>query len=386
MRNLAVLLASIVVSIVLAGCTIAPVAHGPDRLFNDQLFDAASARIDAGEVFALSDAMKRYLTVEIAARARARGSQLGLFDALYSKGQLKLDYDTTMTRNAAQAFDARSGNCLSLVIMTAAFAKEMGLPVQYRRVMIEDTWNRSGDMDFFIGHVNLTLGMHPYHARFRRDEGDLTIDFLPPPDTHGLRAQVIGEDTIVAMYMNNRAAEAIARRQLDDAYWWARAAIQRDPGFLSSYNTLGVIYKRHGNPAEAERVLAYALAREPQNTRVMSNLIAVLDDLGRVAESRVLARRLEQIEPDPPFGFYDRAMAALRAKDSKAARDLLAKEIDRAPHNPELHFWIAVAYADLGEIDQARAHLAKAIDVSTTRESHAFYAAKLDRINARLGQ
>ena len=102
-------------------------------MFNDHLFVAATERISADDVFALSDEMKRYLDTEIAGQIRAKGSRQGLFDALYSKGQLKLEYDSVMTRNAAQAFAARSGNCLSLVIMTAAFAKEMGLPVRYQR-------------------------------------------------------------------------------------------------------------------------------------------------------------------------------------------------------------------------------------------------------------
>ena len=61
-----------------------------------------------------------------------------LFDALYQPDQLKLEYDAAMTRNAAQAFAVRSGNCLSLVIMTAAFAKEMGLDVRYQNVFGED--------------------------------------------------------------------------------------------------------------------------------------------------------------------------------------------------------------------------------------------------------
>ena len=43
----------------------------------------------------------------------------------------------------------------------------------------------------------------------------MTIDFLPPQDIRGLRTRVIGEETIVAMYMNNRAAEAFIGGQLE---------------------------------------------------------------------------------------------------------------------------------------------------------------------------
>jgi hypothetical protein len=44
---------------------------------------------------------------------------------------------------AREAFAARTGNCLSLVIMTSAFAKQLGLPVSYRRVVMEEMYTRA---------------------------------------------------------------------------------------------------------------------------------------------------------------------------------------------------------------------------------------------------
>ena len=228
-----------------------------------------------------------------------------------------------MTRNAAEAFDARAGNCLSLVIMTAALAKELGFPVRYHRVYVDDTWGRSGDFYFSIGHVNLSLGKRQLDGGFGRSEADLmTIDFLPPRDLRGVRTQVIEQNTIVAMYMNNRAAESLADGRIDDAYWWARAAVEKDPRFVGSYNTLGIVYRHHGNLKEAGEVLAYALERDPENVHVMSNLATVLNQQGRVAESRDLARKLEQLEPNPPYKLFNQGLAALRNGDFKTAKDL----------------------------------------------------------------
>ena len=378
MKNWAILL----FSVLLGGCATAPAVQRPERLFNDRLFIAASEPVGADDVFAVSDEMRRYLRTEIAGELRAKGNQQGLFDALYSQGQLKLEYDSVMTRNAAQAFAARSGNCLSLVIMTAALAKELGLAVYYQSASVDETWGRSGDIHFFIGHVNLTLAKYQSNFGFRRNDGDLTIDFLAPYEIRGLRTRPIAEETIVAMYMNNRAAELLAQGRLDDAYWWARAATEKDPAFPSSYNTLGVIYRRHGNPAEAEKVLAYALERDPKNTHVMSNLVAVLNDLGRDTEARTLARKLEQVEPNPAFSFFSRGMVAVRSGDFKTAKDMFAKEVDRAPYYHEFHFWLAIAYLGLGEVDQARRQLTIAMETSTTQRDHAVYAAKLDRIKS----
>ena len=265
MKNWSVLL----FSVILVACATTPVPQQTEDPFRDHLFAAPSERISGDNVFALSNDMKHYLSAEIAGQLRAKGPQRGLIDTLYDKSQLKLEYDAEITRNASQTFAARAGNCLSLVIMTAAFAKEIGLPVRYQRVFVDDAWSRSGDMYFASSHVNLTLGIGHIGDRILDYESTpLTIDFLPQESIRGRRMRVIGEETIVAMYMNNRAAESLAQGQLNDAYWWAREAIAHDSKFLSSYNTLGVIYRHHGNLREAEQILKHVLELEPDRARV----------------------------------------------------------------------------------------------------------------------
>src|SRR6266850_1821930 len=123
-----------------AGCASAPVEQRTDHLFQDKLFGAPSERINPEDILAVSSEMRHYVRYEIADQLATKGRQKGLFDALYDKNQLKLDYDAAMTRNAAQAFAARSGNCLSLVIMTAALAKELDLTVEYQKVFVDAVW------------------------------------------------------------------------------------------------------------------------------------------------------------------------------------------------------------------------------------------------------
>ena len=365
----------------LAACATAPPAPAPVGLLHDELFRAPSTPVGADDIFALSDEMRRFVRADIADDLVAKGTRQGLFDALYAKGQLKLEYDTMVTKNASQAFATRSGNCLSLVIMTAAFAKELNLPVRFQRGVAGETWSRSGNVQYFIGHVNLTLGVKSADVGFGRAAADqMTIDFLPPAETRTMSMRVIDEKTIVAMYMNNRAAEAFILGKMDDAYWWARGAILQNPQFVSSYNTLGVVYQRKGHLPEAEAALAFALQREPDNTRVMSNLASVLGSLGRDEESLALSSKLERLEPDPPFRYLNLGMIALQKGDYRTAHDLFAKEVARAPYNDEFHYWLAVADVGLGETESARWELARALEYSSTRQDYDLYAAKLARI------
>jgi tetratricopeptide (TPR) repeat protein len=372
-------------TLLLAACASAPPPPlpSPNGLFHDELFGPPSSRIDASDVFALSDDMRRFLRVEIADELIFKGSRQGLFDALYSRGQLQLEYETRITRNAAEAFAARSGNCLSLVIMTAAFAKELSLPVKFQSAVASETWSRDAGIQYYIGHVNLTLSARSMDVMFGRVGTDnLTIDFLPPQETRGMSTRVVDEKTIVAMYMNNRAAESISVGKLDDAYGWVRAALLHNPAFLNSYNTLGVVYLRHGNMPEAAAALDHALVLDPQNTKAMANLVSVLTASGRTAEANALSAKLDRLEPNPPFAYLNRGMTALNRGDYQSAREQFAKEVARAPYNDELHYWLAVAYAGLGDTEQARRELARALDYSTTRKDHDLYAAKLDRLRA----
>jgi len=370
-------------SALFVACATPPEQRADARFFNDAAFPAPSERIRAEDVFALSPAMQRYVQYEIADRLHSRGRQQGLVDALYSKGELRLEYDSAMTRNAAQAFEARSGNCLSLVIMTAAFAKELGLQVRYQSVVTDETWARSADLHFVIDHINLSLGRRLGDGPgWARTSDALTIDFLPPQDSRNQKARTLPENTVVAMFMNNRAAESLARGRLHDAYWWAREAVLQDPGFARAYNTLGVVYRRHGDLPQAESVLRHALAQEPSNPQIVANLAQVVGEQGRPAEASALRQRLAQLESEPPFFFFERGKAALRDGDVEAARDLFAREVARAPYYHEFHYWLAVTYARLGDTRRAREHLTLAMESSTTRDDHDLYAGKLDRIRS----
>jgi len=367
----------------LAACATGPAQRADERVFADARFAPPSERIRAEDVFALSPAMKRYLEREIAEKARSRGKQHGLVDAILADGELKLEYDSARTRNAAQAFEARTGNCLSLVIMTAAFAKELGIPVHYQSVYTDEIWARSGDIHLVIDHINLTLGRRLGEMALGALPPEvLTIDFQPQQDLRNQRSRELPEHTVVAIYMGNRAAEALALGRLNDAYWWAREAVLQDPALVRGYNTLGVVYRRHGDLMQAEQVLRYAMAQESSNPRIVANLAQVLSDMGRDGEAAAMKQRLAQLETDPPFAFFYRGQDALARGDYAAARALFEREVARAPYYHEFHYWLARAYAGLGDEAQVKKHLALAAESSTTRNDRDLYAAKLDRLRS----
>lgn len=373
---------ALALSLVLAGPAMTPTVPTHLPTFNDGLFAAPSSRIHPHDVFAVSDAMKSYLTKDIAAELKASGSQRGLFDALYRRDQLQLAYDSKITRNASEAFDARSGNCLSLAILTAALAKELGLSVRFHQISIDEAWTRAAGLDVLDEHVNVSLHSKVTDADGQVVSRKLTVDFVPRDKLRRRRTREIPEQTIVAMYMGNRAAESLANHRVDDAYWFAREAIAQDPEFLGAYNTLGVIYRRHGDLAEAEQVFGSVLKIEPDNTIAMANLVLVLNGLGRTGEANTLADRLREIRPYPPFHFYDQGRDAMQRGDYAAAKTLFLREIQRDASYDKSHFWLAQAYYRLGDLTNARKQLAIAQQTGSTSDERNLYAAKLASLSS----
>jgi len=373
----------------LSGCAGQQIARTPPppHLFQDQLFQPAKNPVDTERVFAVTPEMRTYLRREVNENVD-KDVRRQLFDALYRRDKLQLEYDSAMTRNAAQTFEARAGNCLSLAIMTAALAQELHLKVQFQQVQVEEAWSRSGNLYFASNHVNLLLGTRnlsrsPFTGGYTIDLADsLTVDFIPIPPKVRENAKPLEDYTVLAMYLNNRAAEMLANGQVDDAYWAARKSAETDPEFLNAYNTLGVIYQHHGDLAAAEASLRYALSQAPNNTIYLSNLVQTLLTENKQDEAGVLRERLAKLEPYPPFYFFNLGQDAMRQGDYVRARDMFRRELDRAPDYHEFHFWLAVADYQLGDLRAADKHMTEAMKNSTTRGDHDLYAAKLDRIKA----
>lgn len=367
----------------LTACAM-PVLRPPDAdaLLRDEAFRPPSVRPDVDAIFRLSPAMQSLVERELAPSHRG-DPRRALVDRLYRRQGLALEYETTHTRTAAEAFEARAGNCLSLVIMTAAFAKALQMPVRFQRVDLPENWTRASGLQFASGHVNIALDLPLARAQVMRElDPALVVDFVPAGDLRTRRMQGLAERTVIAMYLNNRAAETLAEGDTDGAYWWSREAVRQDPLYVAGWNTLGVVYLQHGLVEASGHLFATLLQREPDNPKLLANLALVLERQGRDDAARQLRERLAQLEPVAPFQHYDAGRQAMADGDFARARELFALELRRDAWWHELHLWMARAELALGHTGEGRRHLELAREASTTTRERALYAAKLERLRS----
>ena len=367
----------------LAGCASLPTAGTRDvaPLFHDAFFKPLPKPIDSRAVFAVDASMRHFIATEIVPQSHHEDPRKALLDAV--SGKLMINYDSEMTRTASQTFAARQGNCLSLVIMAAALARQLDIQVTYQEVSHFDTWSRDAGFAILSQHVNLVLGPRSSGVRyFQGDDVPMIVDFLPSRQMADAVSQPIAEQTVIAMYMNNRAAEVMVGGDLDRAYWFARAALEADPGFANAANTLGVIYHRRKHLVPAERAMRYALRLDPDDVSAISNLSRVLTEEGHTAEAQALEKRLAEIQRHPPFYFYDRGVEAMQAGRFADAARLFEKALSERPYDVPSHFELAIAAMHLGDMRRARKQLELAEQNSTTPESRAIYAAKLRHLKS----
>jgi tetratricopeptide (TPR) repeat protein len=371
-RQILILLVAVLLLGLLGGCAT-PKAQPPEvqQLLADARF-TAFAEPSVQELFAVSPGMRHFLSQDLRKAVRDHGVALGLFRALTERGHLRIDYDASYTRTAAQAFEARAGNCLSLVLLTAALAQELGLSVHYQWVEVPEIWTRSEQFTLLNGHVNLSLSQAP-RSLTAREMGHLTIDFVGIEEPRLSRVRPLDQDTLVAMFFNNRGVELMEAGAMGEAHASLRAAVRADAQYMNIYNTLAVLYRRLGDLDRAEELLQQLRKTEPSNHHVAANLAMVWREQGRVAE----AERLEASQPAPPFADYDRGMALAGQARWTEALTAFERQQRLAPDFHGLHFQLARVHFQLGNLRQAQRHLEEAVEESTTSALRQRYQAKL---------
>jgi tetratricopeptide (TPR) repeat protein len=366
------LLTLLFLTLLLGACAQAPKQPvALDALFDDARFGAPP--LPAVEpLFALSPAMRRFVQEDMRSPIRLHGAQGGLFHALRAGGFLNIEYESSRTRTAAEAFEARSGNCLSLVLMTAALARELGLRVEYHLVNVPDIWTRSEHFVLLNGHVNISLGPGLSHGA-RVMASSQIIDFQPVQDPHLMRVMPLAEHTLVAMFFNNRAVELMEAGDTRAAYAALRAALRSDPRHVNALNTLAVLYRRADQPLQAERVLRQVMEMDPANRHAASNLALVLRSLGRPLE----AQQIEAQLPPPPFEAFERGLRLAAQGQWAEALNAFEQQLRLAPDFHGAHYQLARAHYQLGHLREAQRHFNEAADSAPNQPLRDRYRAKL---------
>jgi Tfp pilus assembly protein PilF len=282
-----------------------------------------------------------------------------LMASLFGPEMKNFGYRGGHSTPAAQTWRDKSGDCLSLTVLTKALAETLELPVQVQEVQVPVSFDRRGGVDFLNQHVNVLLRVdRPVRVAGRTlPSGNVVIDFEPQIGSNQ-RGVVLDDQAILARYLNNLAAEHLADGNDRLAYAHFRAAIQADPRYSSAYANLAQLYLRARLDAAAERLLRHAVAINPRAYLALQSLQTLLQTQGRHVEAAQYQAVLRSRRDEDPYYWSGLGLEQLREGRDAAAVESLERAQALTFGFEEVHRALAVAYWRVGKVHRARDQLA----------------------------
>lgn len=283
---------------------------------------------------------------------------------------LDLHYELTPTRTAIETFHAHKGNCLSFVNLFVGLSRENDLNPFYVEVTDYQRWSHQAGMVVSQGHI--VAGMYL--------DGELkTYDFLPFRPKAYRAFHPIDDLQAAAHYYNNLGAEALLRGEPVAARTLIETAAKIAPNFPKALNNLGIVRARARDNAGAEDAYRRALAAEPDNSIVMSNLARLMQQTGRSDQAAEMFTQVEAANTSNPYFFVYQGEMALASGDNQKALDYMAKALRLDTESADVHVGLVKVYLALGDAEKARHHLERALALDATNEEAQRYAALLGR-------
>lgn len=381
-RMFAILLAATV----LAGCatttpSTALAPAGVTWLDHEFGWNASLVTVTPQELFKLDEGLEARLS-EPAWREAPIGQRLRkLLYAIFGQDGKQFAYRAGHSSTATQTWRDRQGDCLSLTVLAYSAVRKLGLTPVMQEVQTPAIYGRAGELDVVNQHVNVLL------TNLRTDlleitPRDFVLDFEPDFQAP-FRGTPLTEAGIVARYYNNVAVEFMARGDHARAYAHFKAAIRAEPGYPSSYSNLAVLYRRVGHDTEAESLLRVAVAMGGKADVALFELHRLLEEQNRITEAEVVKRELDARRAADPYHWLGLGLARLAADEPRHAIAEFERARDIAPMFPEVHRYLALAYARLGDTHKARDEVELMTTAGDSMNKIALLRRKLDRLEHR---
>lgn len=357
-----------------------------DDLLNDQAFPKFKLyHIEkADEIFALSTEAKAFVR-ESVSRARKGDDKIeSLMLSIFDHSDLDLTYLSTANTSANDTFLNRSANCLSLSIMTYAMALEAGFTAQFQIVNIPEFWTRRSGFTLLNSHLNLRITRRPEVGIIRPFDNGYVVDFDPQVRSKKFMSSVTDKETVLAMYYNNKGADALLQGDSDLAYAYFREAVLLSKSYSAVWTNLGFLYRKVGFSKLAHKVYRHAIAIDEDNNTAWENLAFLYDRTGDFKAAADIRARLESKRMKNPF--YHQMLAQIDedagSLDSSVLHYERAIRLDKNQH--QFYFGLASVYFKKGKLQQSRRFLQLAKRKAGERKIVNLYANKLDALSNQI--
>ncbi|MCH8538656.1 MAG: hypothetical protein LAT66_12920, partial [Alkalimonas sp.] len=264
------------------------------------------------------------------------------------------------TLKAAETLQGEAGNCMSLAVLTTAYANLIDVRLSYQMVYSAPVYELVDDTLFVSSHVRTRVSSPTQidQASGQYSFSHSYIDYFP---TSGrTRGQRISEPLFISMYYQNVAAELLQQGLNHKAFTYLKKALKIAPENVAALNSLAVLHRRQHDDTTAEQLYRYALQNYPTNLSVAVNFRDMLLQQGRVDEAATLDETIAQIDDPNPYEWIALAQESIRLNRLTRAERYLQRAEQLAPYLDELYFQYARIDFLRGHTGSAQRHLVTA--------------------------
>jgi Flp pilus assembly protein TadD len=377
------LLTLVIITVCLAACQS---TQQDDRatadiktLLKDELFPSYTLfRVESEEdVFYLGEEAKRFAERSAYDNALNAKNVSGFVNAILDYSDNGMVYRNNANTVANTTFNNRAANCLSLSIMTFALAQHLGLNTTFYEVDIPEYWTRRDGFSLLNGHINLRVSAPETSMAITIGTTYADVDFDPQVIRSHFPRIPVSQKSVLAMFYNNKGADAFVANSYTRAYSYFRAAAKVAPTLQQTWTNLGVLYRMQGDFEQAQRTYEHALSLDPENLTVWENLAILYRYQNRREEAAELFSKIETKRKTNPF--YHFILGEQSFEDGKFEKALShyqrAVRLDRKNH--EVLFGMAKTYFELGDTNNAVRYLKSAETYAPDDYSAERYSSKL---------
>ena len=345
----------------IAGCsTPALTSWEPSNPWLDREFGFTPALVQVAqdELFALDPELSAELRSPKMQRSSVENRIQYLVNTLSNNKQQPFLYTSGKSTVAAETWRSRAGDCLSLTVLAYSMANELKLTVTMQEVEGPMVFDRRGNIDYRVGHVNLFVHRHMSNEASIASSMNrgVVIDF-EPSYVAARSGKALSREAILARYYNNLGAEFLGKGHNAMAYAYFKAAMQHDPAFTAAATNMAWLYWSKGYAKATEGVLVMAVAANTETDTAVRGLHRLLVSQGRMQEALQYEALLEARQKQEPYYWINRGLEQLKANNNHSAIESLERAQSLTTGFSEVHRYLAVAYLNDGRHEKAREQL-----------------------------
>lgn len=341
----------------ITACVNTPVFESrAEALQLDRLLDDIETPQPEDHLLHLPDAIRQQLSTVIPSNWSQTRRFRALRRYLFDENERNIQYKAEATLTAADTFEQRQGNCISVSNLFVASARYLGIDARYQTVWVRPTWENQGTTMIRYEHI-VAVG--------RLDTGDdYVVDFLPEFSRSERGKEEISDRQALALFHNNLGAEAFVKRRLNQAERELLLAAKLWPENSDTWNNLGAAWRRLEKLDLAEASYKRALRLEHNNYSALANLTQFYLGQNRRDEAEQFLKRVTRYYRRNPYYYYYMAQLMYRESQYIEALNQINTALRLKGDDPDFYQAKSVIYRKLGDTEKADELAAEAATIT----------------------